>query len=439
MLPLVNHSPVIYVPQGRCGRIDSTGCNTRMGSLFTDGTGSCQIVPMIGKGRVSLFHIDSVLNLNSLESECEWVGAEATAVILFRKNYHVGDILRHTIITCLKKQKIKIQEAFINSDQDGVQLWAEPDGSRTLHPHLTVYGMHLKPDRLWRHPQEKYFTTVQKIEQFLAMGYETPLKRTVIFNGEYWQRIPQSEMVPYCATKIEKEHLDNLCKLKGGATKPLIHALYLIISEIQKRKGVILSDNPLSFAITVMEHVDNYISDYDYFGSFKRKMVESLADFSIYCQAKNYTLTQKDKEQVKKILAAFDLKNPYPVVKRLVEQYKQEGNFASNHLASEFCMYEGHYLSGLMYAQYAEGTIQGKKKAADLSKEGNAHFQKEEWSQALDCFEKAFFLAQEHYMEGEVNFPKFYINYGIALQKLDRKEEGDRMIQIGQDLKKQVK
>lgn len=431
----VDHYAVIYVPQGRCGRIDRSACNDRVGSLFTDGIGSCQIVSLIGKGRVSLLHIDSVFNLSSLESECDWIGASATAVILFRQNYPTGDILRIGIKACLDKKKVKTLDAFIDPDQDGVQLWANPDASRTCHLHLTAHKMNQKPDHLWRHPKEILFITAQKMEQFLTIGYDTPLKKTVIFDGERWQRIPDGELVPYCPTDKEKGYLKQLVQCKGQRTENLISVLILIITEIQKSKKAILSDIPLKFAITVMEYVDNYISGFDHTGSFKRKMGDCLNDLPNYSQSKKYTLTQKDQDKVKQIIAALDLKDPYPVVKRLVEQYNKEGNFASNHLSTEFSVYEKHYLTGQMYVQHALSHAEGRKKAVELSKEGNIYFQKENFDSAVDCFKQALFLAQEHYTEGEDAFSKFYNNYGVALQRVGQKEEGDKLLQIGQNLK----
>lgn len=444
MLSLGQNIPVeksvIHVPQGRSARIDKSATHGGVGSLFTYGIGTCQIVPLIGKERFSLMHIDTLIPLKSMDDELDWVGKEAEVIVLFRDGNPVGKVIHLAILNHLAKKGVTPKVIPIHLTMDGIQLFSEPLNNGTIHPHLLIHQIGNVPKNLRRHPQELKFTTAHKIEQLLLIGIKnTPSKKTVLYDGECWKNIPETEFEPYCAT--EKEH-GYLTRLKKCVNQPseLLFTLAEIVETIQKSARVPLSLTFQEFSLSLERHVENYLYCFDYVSIFKLKMRECAVRRQLpkFCQLKGMTLIPDDLKFMGKILEVLQkaVKDPYFEVEKIVEEYKSVKTTAAEGFIKEFVANQEHYLTGKMYAELNMENGLGREKAVEEAKTATIHYKAKEYSKAAEHFEKALRLSQWLYDDKESNLAACYSNYGKTLQLMGKKEEADRFLKVVAELRK---
>lgn len=429
---------VIHVPQGRSARTDKSATQDKVGSLFTYGIGTCHVVSFISKERFSLMHIDTLIPLESMDGELEWVGKDAEVIVLSREGNPVGKVIHLAILSHLAAKGVTHKVIPIDPGRDGVQLFSEPVNTGTVHPHLLIHEIGSIPKNLRRHHQELKFTTAQKIEQLFLIGIKNrPSKKTVVYDGECWQNIPETEFDPHCATKKEQGYLTRLRQVANQPNE-LLRALVGIVQEVQTSTGAPLSDTPINFAVTLLEHVENYVTGFDYVSLFKRNMLACLEDRMnpMFCRMKKLTLTGDDKKYMKQAVEVLKgPKDPYPEAKRIFEEYEGKKTPVGVGTLQEFTRYQKNYLNGKMYAELEEENLRGRDEAKQEAKAAAAHHQAGEFEKEAEHFEKALRLAQWHYDAGQSALATFYNNYGAALHCMDRIDQANRFLVIAKRLK----
>ena len=128
-------SKIVFVPQGRCARIDKNAAHGSELSLYTDGISNCNIVTIISEERASLIHVDGVFNLETLGQELAWVGKGATVEIRYRLEFDGAALINHSLVGFFKQLGITVKNQNIPLDRDGIQITLKPNTEVIiLHP-----------------------------------------------------------------------------------------------------------------------------------------------------------------------------------------------------------------------------------------------------------------------------------------------------------------
>lgn len=440
--PLAQNSDskfIIHVPQGRSGRIDKTVEHDKVGSLFTYGIKTCQVVSFIGKERFSLMHVDNMIFMGAIDNELQWVGKEAKVIILYREEFPAGTILHSSILAHLVDRGVEHQSILLARDRDGIQLFSDPANSRQIHPHLTLHEPNDIPQPLLRHPLELQFITALKIEQFLSMGRSNiPDKKMLVYDGENWQKIPATECAPFCPTVIERQ---NLALMQAHAHEPmvLLKTIVDMAQRLQLTLGTLFASTPFEFGISIMGHVQKYVNDYDFVTVFRESMRECVEDRlnPEFCRCKNITISPLEREYYGKLLSALQqTADPYPEVVRLVNREGRKLNtLFSEQIAQEFSSFAKHYLVGKMYAQLDEKYRQNILESQREAKTATDLYQAGKYEEALEHFERSLMLARQSCEEGETILKNCYSGYGVALKACGNYALAERIQKIVDRLK----
>lgn len=430
---------VIHIPQGRSGRIDKTSIHDKVGSLFTYGIKTCQVIACIGKERFSLIHLDNMNFIGAMDDELQWVGKGAIVIILYREGFPAGLILHSSILGHLVKRGVEHQAILLAKDRDGIQLYSDPAQDRRIHPHLSLHEPNDLPHSLLRHPQELKFITALKIEQFLCMGRPNmPAKKMLVFDGEHWQKIDPMECSPYCPTDKERQRL---ASMRAHAHEPmvLLQTIVDMVQGLQPSLGALFGSNPFEFGISLMAHVQKYVNDYDHVRVFRESMRECVEDRMTpeFCRLKNITISPDERDYLNKLLSALQKQaDPYPEILKLVNREGRAFNtLISTHIAQEFSSYARQYLIGKMYVQLEEKYRQNILESKREARIATDHYQAGRYEEARGHFERSLMLARQSCESGEGLLKKCYTHYCVALKACGNHELAERVQKIVDQIK----
>lgn len=385
----------IYVPQGRCARIDAAATHRNVKSLFTNDFSTCNIVAFQGRRSVSLIHFDTVANLDLIKEELEWTKELFKVTVLYREGIAEATELNNRILNCLscfcRDAEIKLDLGKVNKEDHGIELTAELVGDGTLQSDLFTLTSGEFSEPLLRHPQELLFLTAQKIEQLYATGNITfPRKQAVIFDGECWQKVPDTEMTPFCPTQNERDLLD---KLKSFAAQPT-QIRETMCKFAQKNTS---EANAAVHANNLIHNALNYANSYDQSKIFKIRMIALIKECRNGDSERQTSSTfnrdeQKCVDTISNVLKSSE--DTYREVESLMRRFQE--TMAWKCFYHEFNQIAEDYLDGKMYADIVKQCAKGQIEARQLAEEGNALSQQGKFAEAADKLKLSLFHARQH-------------------------------------------
>ena len=338
-----------HVPEGRTARLTKQGALRGVEGLYTDSFihafnfRTSILVLLINEEKISLTHADPRTPTDAIEREIAWVGKECEKILIYDKTLvpfyeeicsgqmaeeDYGNFSRYIFSPhssssnkgWLRKPILQVY---------GISLSFNSNTESTLHKRVGTFSKE-GPPLLLKHPQEKLFLAVHKIEESICFNADYyPKKQNLIFNEDKWVTLPEAELTVFhinpIALKIDLDFIK-----AGGAyfTDEMFHRIRAVRRDIMStRKGIYDFEQDLEFC----EGMAKYFQDYFFKDSPDKLLLNDLdKTLSVY-RAKNQTdksyppmSTEKDKEVESSLLSIVRSQSDiFAQVEKVISDYKK--------------------------------------------------------------------------------------------------------------------
>ncbi len=421
---------VIHVPQGRCARLTRTPTNL-IEALYTDGFSTCNIVALIGQDKLALFHIDIHTDMSEIKRQYDWIDGPCEIVVIYNREYQqvvTTGLLKYLYQTF---QGLQVQlRPLDESGPSGILLSfntnnTDPNNPSQLHPNIVGLPARQKPEHLRRHPNEREFLTVQKMEQFfgkMARAFEqTVLAKTMlIFDGKFWEPVPPSELILNLDDELSKNEFSIF-----NDKMTFLQIMKGIYRFTQAYESIIdfLGDR-VQYVKHIAEYLEFYLHNYDPIKPFilnLRSFFDKSDPINIFhFETPTSDADRKVCEALKRELAKEDCDIKQIVAIMVTYEKNAPTTGFKSHLTDEYKTYKRHFDERNQYLSQERENKQIKRRINQLSNSGVAHYQKQEYPQAETLLANALTTCSYCYTKGSPEVATAYYNYGRCLQKLDR-------------------
>ena len=329
------HRYNINIPQGFSGRLklDSSGHYNIFG-LYTSGFSSCNIIAVIGKTRLALFHYDSIALPIHLTDDVEWVlednsPADTDIVVIYRDegrqllstyDWYLNDFIS-------KKHRV-VKQLLDATAYDGVYLCFNRENAlsnsvyddRALHIHSNIVLLPggVEPlGTMIHHPLEQKLVTIRKIQQLTGLqakkqqylqAFESGIisaknDQCIFLSGSMWQPIAAEHLnldlnQPFVSNIINRfSKSDNHIKIINKINK----AVKYIGHKFAVEESVSMS--PIAM------NIEDYLHDYNHRDIFANN-IKSLfvKDRNLQDKLSNILQTANDANEVMRYILSCGLR-----------------------------------------------------------------------------------------------------------------------------------
>lgn len=267
--------PLIYIPQGHCGRMEIAINELAVSGFYTDDFSSCCIIIASGGGKIVMIHADSVTSPELIEQELAWLGGGAK-VHLFSRPMAEHPIRDNFFEQLSKVNGLKVSKAVVDEGCRGISISLKDIGRKTQ---VQLVLERERPNNLLHHPNEREITIVRKIRQFIGMRAVKdsgmfPAQNICLFLNAYWLPAVPEEMRLDDPDPLTREELSFF---SGDQTYgELLHSVEQGLFPLLEASDIPFQGDRGELAAYVAEKLENYFGNYQRVFLFKRNMVQVL-------------------------------------------------------------------------------------------------------------------------------------------------------------------
>jgi len=412
---------IVYIPQGRSGRLNEQSAVHGVKGLYTDGFSTCNVIACIGKTKMVLIHADQFTNPRYIADEINWVDEPRELLVIIRKG--CGEHVFSALTSHPEVKGLKFPIKYMDKGHDGVYLSFIEQPESDIHTKIKKYEISKRPDNLIHHPDEQIFLAVQKIEQVIGLRAKSErksikTKKMLIFEGHMWLLIPPREK------EINKTHPKTHREInnfkKGDCFVIIAGKLRGMIKYFNKTiQGTLNPEDVMSIA-TYLEWYVNKPDDAD--ALFRRNMLSLLSKDSEVNIYKLCNPKQQDKPYLGKLKSTLSKpEEVFDAIAKIINEYKINTSSSSSfkkQLLSEFATFAHHYNDRLYYYKINKAGKEKFDTAKNFYRKGTESFQKKDYQAASNLYIKAFDLFCLYRTQGHENIPMTMYMLGICQKKL---------------------
>lgn len=441
---------LIHIPQGTAGILVEGQSNPEISGLYTHGFSTCNVIAFINKGRIGLLHFDWYTDESAINDLLAKMGDKPKIIVIYRDT---GLMLKERITSHLKnyKSQVNLETKVIQNNLDGVCLYVTSSAENNLDSQIKILPLHgknvgvistddLPNASLERHPREREFAAVRKMEQLIGVKARHAVKQPngkykispeivnkgrcvnhLIFDGQYWLSMDAESVIDesHVMTKEEMDYVrkNNNCYLTlSGA-----------LGGIAQGNGGFHEQDLKESALSIGFWTEDYL-----------RKEQSLDEEHLLRRNLQDTLTEKRKdariEGELKFIAEFQellKRNAAPNnLQKCIESlrsYIKGENFAY-FMCDEFNTLHGHYLERKIYIDHQLALSRKIKASNQAYEKGLTAIRETKYSEGIELFKECLKLSHETLYKGDMRFCEIHYrcaicnykagNFDIALQEI---------------------
>ncbi len=425
----------IHIPQGTSGILIEGQSNQALSGLFTSGFSTCNIVAFISQGRIALLHFDWYTELSTINDILMKMGSTPKVHIIHRDT---GRMIKEKITLHLQKNHSHLKPEFqsIPDTLDGICLFLKPQVENNTNSQIKILptkGKHvsfisiedLPNSILVRHPQEREFLAVRKMEQLIGVkarhatllpNHKYKLSTQIvnkgrsinphIYDGQHWlPMITESrldETHPMTKEEIDFMRQNNKCYV----------ALISAIGGIVQSNGGFYQEDIKDAASSIGFWAEDYLRK-EISMSEEQLLRRNLQD--ALTARRNDAKTGGERE----FIAAFQVllqENASPTkLQKCIETLKTsiDGKNFAYYMCDEFKTAFGHYLDRQIYIDYQLLLARKIKASNQAYEQGLTAIREMKYDAGIELFKESLKLAHETLFKGDMKF--IDIHYRLAL------------------------
>lgn len=425
----------LNVPQARAARLTKESLERGIKELYTDGVSICHIVILIGKNKISLIHADLKTPTAYVDEEIELMGEAHDKIILYREERvaQFMDISRRSDHHDPKKfignfwaqQQMGMGEEWqlchLRPEDDGILVGFSKQNGHRFHKNIRLVSLSEVSQNLLRHPKEKIFNSVQKIEDAICIGFK--VKHKVIFDGIHWEVVPEEELSIFFENREKGGKYLDFLSVEKGCMRVIDRLSAVIVSIREENKQIKFFQGEMDVAYAVASFVQDclYKEDtpdsllradiWDLINDCKRmkKNPENFADEEILKYINQVSVSEEiNFSRIKERITKYDLSSQSKFKKFIIGSFEP---------LERFYVYRSNYLeSAQLYS--SKNKLIRKVTAASLKK-----YEKGDIESALQLLRSILPEVSQCYLKSDLAIRRIYGNIASFLYKLGRCEE----------------
>lgn len=425
----------IHIPQGTSGLLVEGQSNPALSGLFTSGFSTCNIIAFINQGRIALLHFDWYTELSALNELLVKMGDNPKVLIIHRDT---GSMIKEKITLHLQKSHPQLKPEFqsIPNTLDGICLFLKPQAENnpnsqikilpTKGKHVGVISIEDLPNAsLVRHPQEREFLAVRKMEQLIGVkarhatllpNYKYKLSAQIVNKGKSINHhiFDAQNWLPM----LIESRLDESHPMTKEEMDFMRHHNKFYVALISAIGGIIQSNGGF-----YQEDIKDAASSIGFWAEDYLRKEISMSEEQLLRRNLQDALTARRNDAKtggeREFIAAFQAllqENASPTkLQKCIETLKSsiEGKNFAYYMCDEFKTAFSHYLDRQIYIEDQLLLARKIKASNQAYEQGLTAIKEMKYAAGIELFKENLRLAHETLFKGDMKFAEIY--YRLAL------------------------